>query len=365
MAQCETKKQQQTISRAALQQYTLQGVRETGVELGRGSYAAVYTVEYKGLTCAAKNFHPTLYQQEYAIGRFREECAILSQLKHPNIVKFLGVYYKQDSKLPALVMECLPMTLAQYLDQYGVPPDEIGYSILKDVALALSYLHQHDPPIIHRDLSANNVLLTRGMTAKISDLGVAKILDLDPKVMQAMTKGPGTPCYMPPEALEEEAHYDCKLDAFSYGVLMVHLFSGRWPLPTKAVIIDPQDPTRVIPQTEADRRQKNLNAIRRNHPLMNLILHCIHNNPDLRPEAVVILGTVSQLAAQFPDNKGELLQVTSLRADIQQEHALVIRSLRAQLQEAQLPNPRKSHHAQVNHKVTITCLLVSHRCPLV
>ena len=234
------------------------------------------------------------------------------------------------------------MTLAQCLDQYGVLPDEKGYSILKDVALALSYLHQHDPPIIHRDLSANNVLLTRGMTAKISDLGVAKMLDLGPKVMQAMTKGPGTPCYMPPEALEEEAHYNCKVDAFSYGVLMVHLFSGRWPFPTKAVIIDPQDPTRVIPQTEADRRQKTLDAIGRDHPLMNLILHCIQNNPDLRPEAVEILRTVSQLAAQLPDNKGELLQqVTSLRADIvrlQQEHALEIRSLRAESEILQLAN---------------------------
>ena len=206
------------------------------------------------------------------------------------------------------------------------------------------------------------------------------MLDLGPKVMQVMTKVPGTPCYMPPEALEEEARYNSKVDAFSYGVLMVHLFSGQWPFPTKAVIIDPQDPTRVIPQTEADRRQKTLDAIGRDHPLMNLILHCIQNNPDLRPEAVEILRTVSQVAAQFPDNKGELLQVTSLRADIvrlQQEHKAEIRSLRAeseilqlanrslrsdtdrlqqentslraQLQEAQLPNPRKSHHAQVNH----------------
>ena len=142
---------------AALQQYTLQGVRETGVELGRVSYAAVYTVEFKGLTCTAKNFHPTLYQQEYSIHHFQEECALLSRPRHPNIVQFLGVYNKQGSMLPALVMECLPMTLTQCLDQYGVLPNEIGYFILKDVALALSYLlHQYNPQIIHRDLSANN-----------------------------------------------------------------------------------------------------------------------------------------------------------------------------------------------------------------
>ena len=313
MSQGQSRKE---VDHAALQQYTLQGVHETGAELGRGSYAAVYTVEYKGLTCAAKNFHPTLYQQEYSVRRFQEECAILSRLRHPNIVQFLGIYYQPGSMLPSLVMECLPLTLAQCLDQYGVLPNEISYSILKDVALALSYLHQHNPPIIHRDLSANNVLLTPGMTAKISDLGVAKMLDLSPMQMSTMTNGPGTPCYMPPEALEENAHYNCKVDTFSYGALMVHLFSGQWPFPTKAVKVDPQDDSRMIPQSEADRRQEKLDAIGRDHPLMPLILCCLHNSPARRPEVVEILKQASQVAANSSKNKIELLkQVTVLRAD--------------------------------------------------
>ena len=323
--------------------HTLQGVKESEKELGRGSYAAVYTVEYKGLTCAAKKFHPTLYQQEYAIGRFREECSLLSQLRHPNIVQFLGVYDKQGSILPTLVMECLPMTLAQCLDKYGVLPNEIGYSILKDVALALSYLHQHEPPIIHRDLSANNVLLTHGMTAKISDLGVARMLNLkmNSKEMQPMTKGPGTLCYMPPEALDQNACYNCKIDVFSYGVLIVHLFSGQWPFPAAATKVDPEDDSRVLPQTEVERRQEYLNAIGRDHPLMNLILHCLENSPARRPEAVEIVTQVNQVASQFTstaDNKVELLQqITLLRTDarrfLEQEHEADIRSLRQQLQE--------------------------------
>ena len=315
---------------AALQQYTLQGVRETGDELGRGSYAAVYTVQYKGLTCAAKKLHQALYEQGmgYAARRFQEECAILSRLRHPNIVQFLGVYHQPGSILPALVMEYLPMTLAQCLDEYGVLPNEIGYSVIKDVALALSYLHQHSPPVIHRDLSANNVLLTPGMTAKISDLGVAKILDLNPSQMRTMTQTPGTQCYMPPKALVPRPRYSTKVDVFSFGVLMVHLFSGQWPFPTEAVIVDPQDDSRVIPQTETDRRQEYLDAIARDHPLMNLMLGCLHNSPARRPEAVEILTQVSRVAAQFPSlskNKVELLQqLTSLRErPLQQENRFV------------------------------------------
>ena len=237
------------------------------------------------------------------------------------------------------------MTLAQCLDQYGVLPNEIGYSILKDVALALSYLHQHDPPIIHRDLSANNVLLTCGMVAKISDLGVAKMVRLSPTQMSTMTNGPGTLCYMPPEAIEENARYNCTIDAFSYGVLMVHLFSGQWPFPKAAAIVDPLDDSRVIPQTEADRRQEKLDAIGRDHPLMTLILRCLHNSPTRRPEAVEIITQVSRVAAQFPpssQNKVELLQkVTSLKVDterLQREHEVEIQSLRGDTERLQQAN---------------------------
>ena len=333
---------------AALQQYTLQGIRETGVELGRGSYAAVYTVQYKGLTCAAKNFHPTLYRQEYAIGRFQEECAILSRLKHPNIVQFLGVYHQPGSILPALVMECLPMTLDWCIEQYGVLPNEIGYSILNDIAYALSYLHQHDPPIIHRDLTATNVLLTRGMTAKISDLGMAKHL-FPTSLNQKMTETPGNANYMPPETKVPNPRYDTKVDVFSYGVLMIHLFTAQWPDRTTHKV-DPQDSSKAIPnEMEVDCYREKLDAIGGDHPLMNLVLACLRDSPTRRPKAVEILTQVSRVAAQFPpssQNKVELLrQVTSLRADtesLQREHEAEIQSLRANTQRL-----RQEHGAKI------------------
>ena len=169
------------------------------------------------------------------------------------------------------------------------------------------------------------------------------MLDLSPTQMSTMTNGPGTLCYMPPEAIDENARYNCTIDAFSYGVLMVHLFNGQWPFPTKAaVIVDPQNDIRMIPQSEADRRQEKLDDIGRDHPLMTLILRCLHNSPARRPEAVEILTQVSQVAAQFlpsSQKKVELLrQVTSLRADtkrLQREHEAEIQSLRANSQRLQ------------------------------
>ena len=197
----------------SLEQYRLLTARETGLQFGRGSYAAVVEVDYKGLRCAAKKIHRVLYegQVDNLVRRFEEECRLLSQLRHPHVVQFIGIYFEVDTNAPVLVMEFLPTTLTQCLDHYGVMPEEINYSILEDVAVGLRYLHDREKPIVHRDLSANNVLLTADMKSKISDLGVAKILDGNAKRMSTMTKTPGTQCYMPPEAMVQRPRYDTKV----------------------------------------------------------------------------------------------------------------------------------------------------------
>ena len=192
----------------SLEQYRLLTARETGLEFGRGSYAAVIEVDYKGLRCAGKKIHRVLYegQVDNLVRRFEEECRLLSQLRHPHIVQFLGIYFEVDTNAPVLVMEFLPTTLTQCLDCYGIMPEEINCSILQDVAVGLRYLHDRRDPIIHRDLSANNVLLAADMRAKISDLGMAKIVE-DPSRLFTMTKTPGTQCYMPPETMLHRPRY--------------------------------------------------------------------------------------------------------------------------------------------------------------
>ena len=195
-----------------LERYILRDTHETAGEIGRGSYATVIELDYRGLRCVGKKIHKILYEgrEDVHLRRFKEECRLLSQLSHPHIVQFLGIYFEDDINAPpVLVMEFLPMTLAQSLDKYGIMPDEISFSILRDVTLGLRYLHERDVSIIHRDLSANNVLLTSDMSAKISDLGVARILQSVNST--TMTKTPGTWCYMPPEAMAEKACYNLKV----------------------------------------------------------------------------------------------------------------------------------------------------------
>ena len=156
----------------------------------------------------------------YTVRTFEQECRLLSQVRHPHIVQFLGVYFQQGVHTPILVMEFLQTNLTSCIEQHRILPKEISYSILHDVALGLCYLHSQTPPIIHRDLSSNNVLLASNMTAKISDLGVARILNLTPLQVSRLTQTPGTPAYMPPEVMIANPKYDTSVDEFSYGCLL-------------------------------------------------------------------------------------------------------------------------------------------------
>ena len=274
--------------------YKLTEVKVTDQELGHGSYATVIELDYMGLKCAGKKIHEVLLRQgdtSYTVRRFEEECHLLSQIRHPNIVQFLGVYFQQGVQAPILVLEFLPTNLTSCIEQSCVIlPKEISYSILHDVALGLCYLHSQTPPIIHRDLSSNNVLLTSNMTAKISDLGVARILSMT--TASRMTQAPGTPAYMPPEVMVADPKYDTSVDEFSYGILMIHVFCGRWPEPQTGP--NRRESGKLIPVTEAERRDVFLQAIGNDHPLMELILKCIDDDPQARAHATEIVEKLSK-----------------------------------------------------------------------
>jgi len=140
---------------------TLNGIKPLTHELGRGAYGRVYQVKYRGVTYAAKEVHSSLL--EYAgTNRLREnfecECIHCSELTHPNIVQFMGVYYPSRVSLPVMVMELMDESLTKYVEKSNISLKR-KISILHDVAEGLTYLHTRNPPVIHRDLSPNNILL--------------------------------------------------------------------------------------------------------------------------------------------------------------------------------------------------------------
>ena len=347
-------------------------VRMTDREQGHGSYATVLELEYMGLKCAGKKIHEMLLRQgddTYTVRRFEGECRLLSQVRHPNIVQFLGVCFKEGLHAPVLVMEFLPANLTTCIEQYGIIPRNVSYSILHDVALGLCYLHSQTPPIIHRDLSSNNVLLTSSMTAKISDLGVARILNLTPLQVSHMTQTPGTPAYMPPEVMVANPKYDTSVDTFSYGIMMIHAFSGMWPEPQVGPNRTEPD-GRLIPVSEAERREEFLRAIGNDHPLMDLVLNCISNHPQARAQASDIVERLAGMVLQFPAsfaNRLDMLrhidavdsQKQTLRQEVEQlnvqveESRKVVSSLREH--EEKLFEHLEEEKRKLREEVAVLC----------
>ena len=188
--------------------------------------------------------------------------------------------------LPMLVMEYLPFNLTHCLEKYDNIPLETKYHILLGVSIGLRFLHEQNPPIIHRDLTTNNVMLTVGMKSKITDLGQARITDVK---ATEMTPSPGISCYMPPEARANAPVYNESLDVFSFGVLIVHTVTQKWPIPASVM------PTDYIQRTEVDTRRVYFKQMEESNVLTSLAKKCLSDDPKFRPHLSSITDDLQQL----------------------------------------------------------------------
>ena len=164
-------------------------------------------IEVSGLLCAGKKIHEALIDANNAgleniAGKYVQECQLMSDLRHPNVAQFLGLCFLSKCQFPVLVMERLDGSLDNLLETIPNIPLALKRSMLHDIARGLLYLHNHKPQIIHRDLTAKNVLLTSSLVAKVTDFGNSRIVNLQPgQLAQTLSRLPGTLVYMPPEAL--------------------------------------------------------------------------------------------------------------------------------------------------------------------
>ena len=272
----------------------LSKVTSTDKVIGRGAYGRVIEVYVHGTLCAAKEIHPALVenvsaQESEAIRRsFCEECVKASRIHHPNIVQMLGIYYPTpQAKLPWLVMELMQTSLKGFLETYeeGKVPLHFKLSMLVDVAQGLEFLHGQD--IIHRDLSSNNVLLTKNLIAKIADLGVAKVIQENK--MKTHTQAPGTTHFMPPEALKSKPHYGKPVDVFSLACVALQVMSHQWPEPKDLL---PEDSMTAL--TEMQRRDEYITFCTL-PALKELVELCLHNKPEQRPEISAVCVKLKEL----------------------------------------------------------------------
>ena len=276
----------------------------TSKVLGTGSYGSVVKATLDHLPCAAKILHTIFFQSDDPgaldfAARFEQECNILRELKHPCIVQFLGVIQDPNNHRPILLMELMEESLTVFLEHSTVSlPFHIQVNITRDIALALVYLHSNN--ILHRDLSSNNILLNASSKAKVTDFGMSKMVEANPRMTHSkITQCPGTPVFMPPEALRAKPRYSDKLDTFSLGVLVIQIINRTFPAPTDAEIVmkDPSAPSgeKIILVPELERRKKDIDQIPSGHPLLPIVHYCLKDRDKERPTAAQLCQRLEQL----------------------------------------------------------------------
>ena len=233
----------------------------TDEELGCGGWAKVKVAKLK---VAAKCLHNQLIY-DYHRRLFRREMNMAAKVSHPNLLRFLGARLEGDM---AILTEFMPTSLRALVNRRPrqcLPLQQL-LSIAIDVARALNYLHNMTPdPIIHRDLSSANVLLQPspdgGWLAKVSDYGTANFQS------QLQTENPGSPVYTAPES-HDPALQSPKMDIYSFGVLLVEMYTCEWPAP--------------------ERRAELMEDVD-HQGLLGLIRQCLREDRDRRPTAAQLV----------------------------------------------------------------------------
>jgi len=206
--------------------------------LGEGAFAEVYRVKHRFLGRQAMKVFKAPSPQLDEIERNLAEAMILSKIGHPNIIRVFdaGILQTSAGQRGYFTMEYVPggtleSLWSSYQDSYIPVQDTIN--IVGQVCRGMIAAHSQHPPIVHRDIKPQNILVgydVEGLRIRISDFGLAKAVN--PLTLLASARG--TPVFKPPECLYNMD--SCAADVWSIGVTLYLLLTDRLPFPVESRI---------------------------------------------------------------------------------------------------------------------------------
>ena len=266
-------------------------------QLGQGGMSVVY----KGLDTAldrevaVKVLHPHLAGKPESRKRLDREARAVARLHHPNILEVYD-FSGADSSEAFIVTEYIRgKTLREFISSEPLSPPEIAAMVMHEIAGALA--HAHESGVLHRDLKPENVMVRDDGVIKLTDFGIAKILDRDEKM--TMTGAlVGSPAHMAPEIIEGEES-GAEADVFSLGTMLYLFVAGKLPFTapnttaTLKRILDCvyEDPRQTVPTCSDE--------------LTEIIGNCLQRQPGNRyPNAGklrdALLGYLTELGLSRP-----------------------------------------------------------------
>ena len=230
----------------------------------------------------------------FALNRnFLQEYEILNLLNHPNIVKAFGFFYGDLTHPCSMIIEFCPLNLKETVK--NLTKSE-RVTIPYEIALAMQRVHELG--IIHRDLKPENILLDSKKHVKISDFGIATLIDQKETEKSESSGATGTIKFMAPELLNENENYSEKVDVYAYGVVLFFVMSnGEYP----------QIGIKEVADGKKASFPSDINEVSQ-----KLISWCWETNPDERPSFAQVLNFIKENKFKLLDGiDGDLNKIRS------------------------------------------------------
>lgn len=237
-------------------------------KLSEGGYGIVHKGRWKHTVVAIKEIKREIIEQD-KLEEFKNECAVMEIIRHPNIVLFLGAC-TQAPNLCIILEYCSRGSLWGLLHDLSIKMTwEYRKKFAMDIAKGVYYLHTNKQPILHRDLKSLNILLDHALTAKLADFGWTRIK------AKVMTSKIGTYQWMAPEVIKG-FKYTEKADVFSFGIIM-------WELATRKPPYYGIDGQVVSQRVVKENLRPKISERDAPGPFLELMRRCWHEDPDKRP----------------------------------------------------------------------------------
>ena len=262
--------------------------------IGFGGTGVINKAKWRGLECVVKCLKHNNNDNEY--NDLINEISIISHLRHPNLVLFLGACTITDPLL--LIYEYMPNgsldtyynLMSKKNNKVWIPKNNIINRWLLELAQAIYFLHHCYYPIMHRDIKPSNILLSENLHIKISDFGLSKTITKkhDKYKMSSCT---GTLRYMAPEVMlyNNDIKYDLKIDIYSLSL-------NYWFICTGIIPFKELDYNKYVAHIITNGYRPDINIIKYNIPkLKNLITNMWDNNPANRPDIDNVLKILETL----------------------------------------------------------------------
>ncbi|KAM7461196.1 hypothetical protein LguiA_029317 [Lonicera macranthoides] len=262
--------------------------------IGTGSYGSVYRAQLpSGKIVALKKLHRFEAEEPAFDKSFKNEVEVLSNIRHKNIVKLYGLcLHNRCMFLVYEYMERGSLFSALRDDAEAVELDWTKrVTVVKGIAHALSYMH-HDctPPIAHRDISSNNILLNLKQDAFVADFGAARLLSPDSSNQTVIA---GTCGYIAPELAYTMVVTE-KCDVYSFGVVALEILMGKHPRDLLSSLTSPSTRNSTVNDVLDPRLSGPINRLIEWDivVVMRLVFSCISSNPKSWP-------TMQSVSEQF------------------------------------------------------------------